>query len=673
MQCLSDALRSPDMPRSLALGNGSTLILYDRHGQVRDFYYPYAGLENHVGEGNVHKIGIWTPEGFGWISDPDWTVDIDYAAKALASRIVARSERLQAELVFTDVVYNERDVFVRSILVRNLKDEKRDMRLFMNQQFRISETTHADTAYWNPTAQAVIHYKGRRVFLVGGQAAGSRIGQYSIGLAKIEGKEGTWRDAEDGVLSGNAIEHGSVDSTVCFPFTLDASGEGVAEYWIAAAETLREAVLLQDLLLKKTPAHVIETTTDFWRAWVTKYPFTFHGLSPDVANLFEKSLLIIRTHCDNRGGILASGDSDNFRYGRDTYAYVWPRDGAFVALALDKAGYFDIPKRFYEFAAQVITEDGYMLHKYQPDKSFGSSWHPWVKNGRSQLAIQEDETALLLVSLWRHYEKTKDLEFVESVYNAFIKAGADFMVRYREGFSTRLPYASYDLWEEKNGISCFTACSVYGGLSAAARFAGLLGKDQEAIRYAAEAESIRIAIVERFWNEETSYFDKMLAIEGESLASNTTIDASALYGVVSMAVLPPDDRRVTAARETLSRTLERPIPVGGVARYVGDAYYEVGADVPGNPWFITTLWLAEIDILRARTEKDLESVKERLEWCVAHAERSGILSEQLNPETGEPLSVSPLTWSHAQFVLTVIAYLEKLEGLGVCTVCYPVK
>jgi len=36
-----------------------------------------------------------------------------------------------------------------------------------------------------------------------------------------------------------------------------------------------------------------------------------------------------------------------------------------------------------------------------------------------------------------------------------------------------------------------------------------------------------------------------------------------------------------------------------------------------------------------------------------------VLAEQLNPLTGEPLSVAPLTWSHATFVETVLDFVEK--------------
>jgi GH15 family glucan-1,4-alpha-glucosidase len=101
--------------------------------------------------------------------------------------------------------------------------------------------------------------------------------------------------------------------------------------------------------------------------------------------------------------------------------------------------------------------------------------------------------------------------------------------------------------------------------------------------------------------------------------------------------------------------------VGGVARYENDYYHQVSQDianVPGNPWFITTLWLAEWYASTAHDSKDLKPSLELLEWVARRALPSGVLAEQVNPDTNAPLSVSPLTWSHAAYVAAVQSYLE---------------
>ncbi len=104
--------------------------------------------------------------------------------------------------------------------------------------------------------------------------------------------------------------------------------------------------------------------------------------------------------------------------------------------------------------------------------------------------------------------------------------------------------------------------------------------------------------------------------------------------------------------------------VGGISRYTNDYYHQMTKDiekVPGNPWFICTLWYAEYVIAVAKSEQDLEEAEGLLRWTVEHALPSGVLAEQVHPFTGDPLSVSPLTWSHASFVKVVQEYVSKLK------------
>lgn len=117
----------------------------------------------------------------------------------------------------------------------------------------------------------------------------------------------------------------------------------------------------------------------------------------------KKSLMLIKAHTDRRGGVIASCDSSIYNYGRDYYSYVWPRDGAYAMWPLIRLGYTEEPKKFFEFCRDIMNPDGYMMHKYQPDKAIGSTWHPLIHDKHSELAIQEDETAIILYLLAEFY------------------------------------------------------------------------------------------------------------------------------------------------------------------------------------------------------------------------------------------------------------------------------
>jgi hypothetical protein len=90
--------------------------------------------------------------------------------------------------------------------------------------------------------------------------------------------------------------------------------------------------------------------------------------------------------------------------------------------------------------------------------------------------------------------------------------------------------------------------------------------------------------------------------------------------------------------------------VGGLARYEDDYYHQVSNDVenvPSNRWFTCTLWLAQWSIAKAQTFEGLKPALELLDWVAARDLQSGVMAEQVRPDTNEPLSVGPLTWSHA--------------------------
>lgn len=641
------------MARSMVLGNGNTLVCLDKFGQVRDFYFPHAGQENHVGSNQVHKIGVFVDGNMSWIDDGSWSVNINFERHSMVGNMEARNDRMKVGIRSNDVVYNEKNIFLRKIVLENLDSRPRNIKIFLNQQFKIGDTNHADTAYFSSTIESIIHYKGRRVFLVGGVCDNKPFQDYSIGFCGTMDKEGTWRDAEDGVLSQNPIEHGVVDSIVSWNRDIPPRASTTIYYWVATGETYSEVCSLLEYIFEKTPEHLLESTKNFWRAWVNQVPITFTGLSPQTKNLFYDSLFVMRAHTDHGGGILASADSGNVQYGGDTYGYVWPRDAGFSAWVYDMVGFSDLSKRFYKFADDVLTDEGYVLHKYQPDHSLGSSWHPWVKDGKRQLAIQEDETAILLVGLWEHYVRAKDLEFIEGIYNDFIKKAAEFLIRYRD-IHTGLPLPSYDLWEEKYSVSPFTASIVYGGLRSAGHFAKTLGKEEEAAKFYAEAEVVRKALLSLLWDEDGKYFFKLI---GDEMKKDVNIDASSFYGPFRFGILSPDDPRMKEAFRVANERLRRGTKYG-VARYEGDQYCKVGEESTGNPWFLTTLWFLQYRIAIANSKGDLENIALEIEQLTKLA-KSGMLSEQLNPINGEPLSATPLTWSHSEFVRTILEYDTK--------------
>ncbi len=181
---------------------------------------------------------------------------------------------------------------------------------------------------------------------------------------------------------------------------------------------------------------------------------------------------------------------------------------------------------------------------------------------------------------------------------------------------------------------------------------------------------MRVAMDEYLFQKDEGRFARMISLEKYgSIAVDKTVDAS-LFGVFAFGAYDPNDEKVKATMQQVHDTLWCKTGVGGLTRYEGDLFYKTPLQKGSNPWFITTLWLAHYYIASANSQNNgLGRGLELLQWVTDHALPSGVLAEQVNPDTGEPLSVSPLTWSHATFVYVVQMYLEKLISSNICDVC----
>ncbi|MEK7594854.1 MAG: glycoside hydrolase family 15 protein [Patescibacteria group bacterium] len=636
------------MGRPVVLSNGRLFVGLDEHGLVHDFYYPYVGLENlTTARSSQHKIGVWVDGQFSWTDDGSWDIDVDFEIDALISAIKLHSESLGISILLQDYIDNEYNALVRHITISNASDHERDVRLFMHQVFEISRDGRADTAIYVPEDHYVLDYKGRYCLLIAGKFADDQdFDQYAVGNYGIEGKAGTFLDAQDGELSGNAVEHGGVDSVIRFQKRLASGASTELDYWIVAASSQTDAAKIHLEFKQKVMSERMHLVRQDWQKWLFGNGITipdFHKRS------LQHSLLIIKAHCDERGSVLASGDSSIFNYGRDYYCYCWPRDAAYVLWPLIRLGHFKEAKAFLEFARDTMHPDGYLMHKYQPDRAIGSTWHPLIHGKRRELAIQQDETASVIFMIGEYLEANQDdKNSVEHLFNTFVLPCANWMAGFIDE-QTGLPHASYDLWEEKFLTTTYTVCTVIAGLQAAAKLATTFDYPEEYTRWTKAAEGIKQNLDKLYHPD--GYFRKgFLLLENGDLQYDDTIDISSLYGPFMFAGLPLNDERLLGTVMHVEQKILNSSPSGGVLRYENDNYFLTKPEFKGNPWVISTLWLAQY----YSTAGKLEQARELLDWALQRELPSGALGEQFDPETGVTLGVTPLVWAHAEMVNTLL-------------------
>jgi len=643
--------------RPIVLSNGELHVGLNKFGLVHDFYYPYVGFENHAGGANLrHKVGVYVDGAVSWLDeDPKWSFRFEYPHTALIGHTRAKHEDLNIILEFDDCVDSDMSVFIRNVHVVNLSEKPREIKLFMHQAFAISESgSNTDTAQYLPDSDALLHYRGRRAFVISGDHNGQPFDQFSIGLFGIEGHEGSYKDAENGELSGNSVEHGRVDSIIRFTLNVPAQSSERVHYWVSAGMSTREALYIHKQLQDDGIHERIHTTAAWWHSWLAPALKQLDAVPVAYRELFLHSLMIMKSQMDKRGAVIASTDSTMLNYSRDAYAYSWPRDGGFALWPLIRLGYTDEPYRFFEFCHRGMHPSGYLMHKYRADGALGSSWHPYLHGDTVAPPIQEDETAIVVFMFSQYYAMHPDAGLLKDFYSSMIVPMAEFLAEFVDSESG-LPKPSYDLWEQDFMTTTYSTSVTYAGLLAAADLAVIAGDHAHEVKRRTAAEDIQQAARTHLFNTERGVFYKGARWENSQPVLDTTLDNSSIFGAFLFGLFAPDSDEMTRSITTMTEQFAVSNVQPGLPRYENDDYRRSDDSITGNYWPIISLWHAQYKLEHG----DVEGATAVLDFVKDHALTTGMISEQINPLDNDAIAPAPLTWSHAEFVSTILDMIER--------------
>jgi hypothetical protein len=149
-------------------------------------------------------------------------------------------------LEFDDFIDAHLSVFIRNIHIINTRGTKPVKFVYLctrlSQSVILAVTPIRRSIYRITTQFFTTEDVGRLLYAV--ITIIKPFDQYTIGLFGIEGKEGTYRDAEDGELGMNNVEHGRVDSTIRFKTNIEANSSARVQYWIAVGTSTRDALYI---------------------------------------------------------------------------------------------------------------------------------------------------------------------------------------------------------------------------------------------------------------------------------------------------------------------------------------------------------------------------------------------------------------------------------------------
>lgn len=640
------------MARPIVLSNGELHVGLNSFGLVHDFYYPYVGFENHsAGQNLRHKIGIWTDGAISWLDDDNtWSFSFSYPHSSLIGHTVAKNERLGIMIEIDDCVDSKISALLRNIHIINLWDRQRDIRLFMHQAFAIGDSrSNTDTGQYLPDSKAILHYRGRRAFIVSGSQDNEPFDQHTIGLFGIEGHEGSYRDADDGELSMGSVEHGRVDSVLRFKLDIAAHSSKRVHYWIAAGKSTREAIFIHKQLTDDGLIDRMHQTAQWWTKWLEPAMTVLDKIQPSHRNMFLNSMMILKSQVDKRGAVIASTDTSMLNYSRDAYAYCWPRDGAFALWPLVRLGYKDEPYRFFEFCKSVLHPNGHLMHKFRADGAQGSSWHPYLHGDIVAPPIQEDETALVLFVFAQYYAMHPDVNLMKDFYASMVLPMADFLTDYVDE-TTGLPKPSYDLWEQVFMTTTYTVSVVYAALIAASELADKADDPDNAVKWRAVADDIQKAAHKHLYNSDRKAMYKGLSVINDEIIKDSTIDCSSVFGAFMFGLFLPESNEIKTSIETVKELFGINNGAPGLPRYENDDYRRSNSTITGNLWFITSMWLAQYYIENKQNDEAMQII----DWVKDSAMSTGMMSEQIDPVSHEIISPAPLTWTHAEYITTLL-------------------
>jgi len=318
------------------------------------------------------------------------------------------------------------------------------------------------------------------------------------------------------------------------------------------------------------------------------------------------------------------------------WSYAWPRDTAFVAVALARSGHHAEALQALMFLQRVQLGDGGFEARYLLDGS-------GPPDGRAR---QSDGAGW---ALWAAQEVSR------SSAGAVAPAAVRSLLDDATGFALavtddgrQLPAASPDYWEVGvSRTSLGTVAPLLAGLAASQQMYAALGERALAERSGIAASRLRTLVIKRF----ASGYHRF----GASSFGSLRVGGGGLDAAVTF-LMPP----FSAATS--------PQVVAAWMRYQSDAIRPAGGLAPGSRWKQDGIsWTPETALVAytAAASGRPELAAHWMHWLSVHRTPGGSLPEKVLAD-GAPAGPAPLAWTASLVILTA-AELEVPNGPWVST------
>lgn len=370
--------------------------------------------------------------------------------------------------------------------------------------------------------------------------------------------------------------------------------------------------------------HFVDETASHWREWVRMLAIPFEWQDAVIRAAITLQLNVY----EDTGAIVAAVTTsvpEAPNSGRNwDYRFCWIRDAYFVVNALNRLGATRTMERYLAFILNIVAdaEDGTLKPLYGingrrvPDERQAEclagyrSMGPVRVGNQAYVQVQHDVYgAAILAAPHVFFDRRLVRRGDESLFPRLEALGEQAVKLFDK------PDAG--IWELRGKLRVHTFSSVmcWAGCDRLARIAAHLGLADRARYWRGHADEMHRVISERSWNKRLNAF--VGTLDGD------TLDAS-LLRLQEVGFLQADDPRFAGTVAAIEKELKR-----------GDFIFRYNErddfGTPENAFLVCTFWY--INALAALGRR--EEARRLFENVLAHRNRHGLLSEDIDPKTGE--------------------------------------
>jgi alpha,alpha-trehalase len=321
------------------------------------------------------------------------------------------------------------------------------------------------------------------------------------------------------------------------------------------------------------------------------------------------------------------------------YRYTWVRDATLTLDALWVAACPDEAYRFFAWmAAAVGSEIGragdlQIMFGVGGENDLSERTLEHLNGWRGSRPVRIGNGAWTQRQLDVYGELLRAAHRLSDRLTRLDATGRRLLVEAADKAAVRWPEPDQGIWEVRGPPRHFLYSKLmcWAALDAAVALADQLGAQGRVRDWTHSRQEIRQAILEHGWSERAGAFTQAFGIDD--------LDASALLMPI-VGFLPADDPRVRSTIDAIADRLTD--PRGLVYRYRSHD----GLEGEEGPFLLCTFLLAHAQALAG----ELDRARATFERVCTYVNDVGLLSEEVDPQTGELLGNFPQAFSHIGLV-----------------------